>query len=84
MPAVASRCATASSYWLLAECGTASASAAANVSASCRHTPHFTGGTGTFTANKTTAGPKNCSSSLFPKMSDVPLTDEQTVFALQV
>lgn len=71
-PAVASRCVTASSYWLRAGCGTASASAAANVTASCRRTPRFTGETGTSTANRTTAGPERDSSEFrvkFPRSS---------------
>lgn len=59
MPAVASSCATASSYWLRAGCGTAPACAAARVSASCRLTRHCSGGTETSTANKTTAGPQH-------------------------
>lgn len=56
VPDVASRCSTASSYWLRGGCGTTPVCAAASVSASCRRTRRCTGGTETSTASRTTAG----------------------------
>lgn len=56
VPDVASRCVTASSYWLQGGCGTAPASAAASVTVNCRLSPPCFGETEPSTASRTTAG----------------------------